>query len=311
MNVAIATGALGLIFALGLSIARTPVEALILIVPMFCIPFLAALAGSVNNDNLAFLAGALSLFGSWRFLRTGRTLDLGIALLGIVVAGAAKLTAVMLCGSFLLAFLVLARPKMTWIQSGSTAAAFALGAFPYLILWIAYGSPAPDTAAQHALLVDGAAAAGWADRPRLGPVGYGIHFLFDFVAGWKPLLTQRTALQAAMLLLPSLAIVLAAAGIANAAKRGLRDRRAAPAEALVIAGAIAIAVTVLIHVSFSYRRHVETGWLMDAYPRYYLPLAFIVPVAILYFVRCVAAPKAKASAAGFAIAGPIIFALLG
>lgn len=98
INVAIVTVALGLLFALSHSIARSSLETLILTVPMFCIPFLAALAGSVNNDNLGFLSGALVLFGSWRFVTTNRTSDLGIALLGVVVAGAAKLTAVMLCG---------------------------------------------------------------------------------------------------------------------------------------------------------------------------------------------------------------------
>lgn len=311
INVAIVTVALGLLFALSHSIARSSLETLILTVPMFCIPFLAALAGSVNNDNLGFLSGALVLFGSWRFVTTNRTSDLGIALLGVVVAGAAKLTAVMLCGPFLVLFLALARPKMTGVQMGSTAVALALGAFPYVMLWSAYGSPAPDTPAQHALLVEGAAAAGWAGLPRLGPVAYGMHFLFDFIAAWKPLLTQRTALQAAMLLLPSAALLLAAAGTAGAVIRWQRNGRARLPEALVIAGSAAIAVTLFVHGVFSYGRHLETGWLMDAYPRYYLPLAFIVPVAILYLVRCTSDPRAKASAAGFAIAGPVIFGLLG
>lgn len=200
---------------------------------------------------------------------------------------------------------------MTGVQMGSTAVALALGAFPYVMLWSAYGSPAPDTPAQHGLLVEGAAAAGWADRPRLGPVAYGMHFLFDFIAAWKPLLTQRTALQAAMLLLPSAALLLAAAGTAGAVIRWQRNGRARLPEALVIAGSAAIAVTLFVHGVFSYGRHLETGWLMDAYPRYYLPLAFIVPVAILYLVRCTSDPRAKASAAGFAIAGPVIFGLLG
>lgn len=311
MNVAVAALGLALLFALSLSMALSATEALILLVSLFCIPVLPALAGSVNNDNAGFLAGALVLSGSWRFLGRGRTADLGTALLGLIIAGAAKLTALMLCGSFLFLLFILARPKMSRVQWSITIGAIALAAIPLLALWIAYGSPAPDTPGQHALLVDGSNVAGWASRPRLAPVDYAAHFLSDFIAGWKPLLADRTPVQAFMLLLPSLTIMLAAAGVLRALPALLRLNMAAPEAMFAVAGSAAIAATFLVHMAFSYRRHLETGWMMDAYPRYYLPLAFIVPLAALMFVRSIDAPAAKRTVAGFLVGAPILFGLFG
>jgi hypothetical protein len=66
-----------------------------------------------------------------------------------------------------------------------------------------------------------------------------------------------------------------------------------------------------VHVTYSYQRHVATGWLMDAYPRYYLPLAAIVPLAGLSLVAAVAQPRARAVLLAFLIAGPVLFRLLG
>jgi hypothetical protein len=311
MNIAVAALGLALLFALSLSIALSATEALILLVSLFCIPVLPALAGSVNNDNAGFLAGALVLFGSWRFLGSGRTPDLGTALLGLVIAGAAKLTALMLCGSFLFLLFLLARPKMSRFQWSLTMAAIALAAIPLLTVWIDYGSPAPDTPGQHALLVDGSNVAGWAGRPRLSAVGYAGHFVSEFIAGWKPLLTERTPLQAFMLLLPSFTIMLAAAGIVRMVQALLRPKRAPSETVFVVAGSAAIAATFLVHMAFSYRRHLETGWMMDAYPRYYLPLAFIIPLAALMLVRSIDAPGAKRTAGGFLLGAPILFGLFG
>ena len=55
----------------------------------------------------------------------------------------------------------------------------------------------------------------------------------------------------------------------------------------MIAGTIALAATFAIHVAYSYGRHLATGWLMDAYPRYYLPLIAIVPLAGLSLLAAV------------------------
>jgi hypothetical protein len=50
---------------------------------------------------------------------------------------------------------------------------------------------------------------------------------------------------------------------------------------------------------------------MDAYPRYYLPLLFVVPMATLALVRSIAPGRGRTSAAGFLIAAPILFGLFG
>ena len=61
--------------------------------------------------------------------------------------------------------------------------------------------------------------------------------------------------------------------------RRLWWRRETALDVVVIAGALALALTFALHVRHSYADHLATGWLMEAYPRYYLPLAAIVPLA--------------------------------
>ena len=46
-----------------MALTRRSDERLIVVVAMATIPTLAPLASQVNNDNLAFFAGALTLFG--------------------------------------------------------------------------------------------------------------------------------------------------------------------------------------------------------------------------------------------------------
>jgi hypothetical protein len=56
---------------------------------------------------------------------------------------------------------------------------------------------------------------------------------------------------------------------------------------------------------------VATGWLAGAYPRYYLPLAAIVPLAGLSLVEAISAPRWRMALLTFLIAGPVIFRILG
>src|SRR5260370_33078350 len=55
-------------------------------IPLVCIPILAPLAGTVNNDNLAFLGGAVATLGAWQLAATDRNKWLTVALAGMVVA---------------------------------------------------------------------------------------------------------------------------------------------------------------------------------------------------------------------------------
>jgi hypothetical protein len=80
---------------------------------------------------------------------------------------------------------------------------------------------------------------------------------------------------------------------------------------VVIAGTLALAATLAIHVGYSYSRHLATGWLLDAYPRYYLPLAAIVPLAGLSLAATIEASRWRAALLAFLIAGPILFRIFG
>ena len=84
-----------------------------------------------------------------------------------------------------------------------------------------------------------------------------------------------------------------------------------PASVLVISAATGIAVTLLIHIAFSYQRHLDTGWMMDAYARYYLPLVVVLPLAGLILLRALKSEKTRRGLAAFLIGGPILFGVLG
>jgi hypothetical protein len=71
------------------------------------------------------------------------------------------------------------------------------------------------------------------------------------------------------------------------------------------------AVTFALHVRHAYADHLATGWLEEAYPRYYLPLMAIVPLAGLSLLAAIKSPRWRHVVLGFLIAGPIAFHLLG
>jgi hypothetical protein len=310
----VAAVALGFAALLGLGLAArlSRQEFYAYAVPLACIPVLVPLAGSINNDNLAFVGGALALLGAWQLLATGRGIWLALALAGVMVAGFAKLTglllsAVMVAG--VMAYL-LRRRRLPWLWAGAAMIASAIAAVPYLIYVIHYGSPTPETPAQIALITDGARAAGWAGLPRKSFPEYLLYFIGAFVTDWMPLLGPRSALNYAMLIIPVAAIGCGFAGAAYALRRLLRGEET-PLDVVVVAGVAAVGVTFAIHVGFSYGRHLATGWLMDAYPRYYLPLAGIMPLAGLSLYGAIKEQRWRNVLLAFLIAGPVIFRIFG
>jgi hypothetical protein len=138
-----------------------------------------------------------------------------------------------------------------------------------------------------------------------------LHFLTDFIAGWKPLLTKRSIVQTAMLAVPLTALLIAAAGTATALGRVIRAEQADAASKLTIAGTTAIAVTLGVHMVFSYQRHRETGWLMDAYPRYYLPMIFVISLATVLFVRHLQHRWLRSGLTTFLLLSPMLLGVLG
>jgi len=312
INIAIASLGFAALLGLGL-VARLPrLEFYAYAVPLACIPVLVPLAGAVNNDNLAFCGGALATLGAWQLAASGRQSWLILALAGVVAAAWAKLTGLLLTAALVSGVITYMRWRgelaAPWIVAAVVA--LALAAAPYFAFIVHYGSPTPQTPAQLALLADGARAAGWTDLPRRPFAGYLVYFIGAFVADWMPTLAVRSALNDGMLIIPVATLACTLGGIAVALRR-VWHRQASARDVVVASGAYAIAAVFAIHVYYSYGRYVATGWLMDAYPRYYLPLAAVVPLACLSLLAAIEAPRRRAALLALLIAGPIAFRLFG
>jgi hypothetical protein len=312
IDVAIAAIGFAALLGLGLAARFPRHEFYAFAVPLACIPVLVPIAGAINNDNLAFLGGAVATLGAWQLVATDRRGWLAVALAGVIAASWAKLTGLLLSGAMLGAVIayLLWRRRLHLSLLVPIALAFALAAAPYIIFVVQYGSPTPQTPAQIALLADNARAAGWTDLPRNSFPGYFVYFIIAFIADWMPALGDRNALQYSMLTIPVAALGCALAGIALSLRR-LWRRQDSALDVVVIAGTVALVATFAIHIPYSYGRYLATGWLMDAYPRYYLPLAAIVPLAGLSLLAGVEAPRWRAALLAFLIAGPAIFRVFG
>ena len=290
MNVFFVGAAMILIFATLFRVVREPLPRIAGVLLIGTVPVMAQLAATVNNDNLAMLGGALTMFGGALYLGRKTAGNLAVLCGGAFIASLAKLTGLLLCAAFLVAILLQARAAPRhWLIA---CAALAVATVPFALLALRYGSPAPHTAGQMQMLIDGARDAGWDRQERLGPVAYFFFFCRSMLEGWVPRFGSRTALQHAALLLP-LAI------FALAARYSCRD-------ALCRAGAIAVGIMFAVHISFSYQRHIDTGWMLDAYPRYYFPMLGLWPVAVAHALRHL--PKTFAFPV---ITAPVAFALLG
>lgn len=312
IDIGIAALGFAALLALGLATRLPRHEFYAYAVPLACIPVLAPLAGAVNNDDLAFTGGAIALLGLWQFVAIGRESWLAVALIGVIAASWAKLTGLLLTSGLLGAVIVylLQQKRLSFKLFVAAAFAIAIAAAPYVVFIWQYGSPTPETPAQLALLQDGARQAGWADQPRQSFPAYLGYFLVAFIADWMPTLAPRSPLNYAMLAIPVAALVCAFAGIVLSLRR-LWQRTEAAIDVVVVGGAAAIAATFAIHVVYSYGRYVATGWLMDAYPRYYLPLIAVVPLAALSLVAAIENRRWRSALLGFLIVGPIVFRIFG
>jgi hypothetical protein len=305
--------ALGLAAFLGLGLAAgfSRYEFCAFAVPLACIPVLPLLAGAINNDDLAFLGGAVATLGVWQLAATDRGGWLALALVGVVVAAWAKLTGLMLAGGMVAAVIayLIWRRRWHWSWTIAVALAFLMAAAPYIVFMVQYGSPAPDTPAQIAMIQNNARVVGVADLPRKSFPVYLGYFLLVFIVDWMPI-GSRGIFNYAMLVVPVAALLCAAAGAAISLRR-LWQRRETTLDVVLIAGALSLAVTFVLHVRHGYADHLATGWLEEAYPRYYLPLVAIVPLAGLSLLAAIESPRWRNVLLGFLIAGPIAFHLLG
>ena len=312
INVAFSALGLAVLLGLGLAAGFSRYEYYAYAVPVACIPILAPLAGSINNDNLAFLGGALATLGVWQLAATNRGGWLALALIGLVAAAWAKLTGLVLTGGMLGAVIgnLIWRGRWHWPWTIPVAFAFLAAAAPYAVYVIQYGSAAPDTPALAAMIQDNVRVLGLADLPRKSFPAYLGFFVAAFVAEWMPTLSPRGLFNYAMLVIPAAALICALAGVVLSLRR-LWQRQETALDVVVIAGALSLAVTFALHVRHGYADHLKTGWLMEAYPRYYLPLIAIVPLAGLSLLAAIENPRWRNALLGFLIAGPIVFHILG
>jgi hypothetical protein len=312
INALLATFGFAALLAIGLYARLDKMQFYAFAVPLFCIPALAPIAGAVNTDNAAFAGGALATLATWQFVATRRTGWFVTMLAGVMIAGWAKFTGFMLTGGLVGAALLylLWRGQLRVVLLVPAACAFLLALAPYVIFFLQYGSPTPDTPGLMIMLRDGARTVGWADAPRLSFPAWMIHFISDFFVGWMPTLAQRTLLNYAALTLPVAAVLCAIAGFVVSVRR-LLDRRETTLDVIVVAGLLALAVTLTCHIVFSYGHHLSTGWMMEAYPRYYLPLIATIPLAGLSLLAAVQQPHRRAALLALLITGPILFRILG
>jgi hypothetical protein len=310
-NVVLAAIGLAALMAIGL-VARLPrLTFYAYIVPLACIPVLAPLAGAINNDNAAFAGGGIATLAAFQLLATGSRASLLAALGGVIVASWAKFTGLLLAGGLvagvLLWLLWRGRLPFRWFLPIGIAA--LLASAPYVVLFAQYGSPTPMTVGELAMIKTGAAAAGWDSAPRLAPTAFAAHFVSEFVLEWMPILKPRNTLNYAALAIPITAALCAFAGLLLAVRR-IAHGKAGPLDIMVASGALAFAGTFVIHGIFGYQLHTEFGWLTTAYPRYYLPLAAVIPLAGLALLGAIKQPSARTILLVFLIAGPVVFRLL-
>ena len=311
----IAIAALGFAALLGLGVAArlSREEFYAYAVPLGCIPVLVPLAGAVNNDNLAFCGGAIAMLGVWQTLTSGRESWLVLALVGVVAAGWAKSTGLLLF----------------WAgRRGDRVSALAQAIARYLdrrrVTLDSHSPRRPTlnsccaTAARRRKRWRKSRCITEAPAPPAGPTCRGNRFRLSRSTSSAPSSptgcrrsATATSLNYAMLVIPVAAIGCAQfAGLVVVAAP-LMARGEKPRSIFIALAPARLATRRHLRDlcdRYSYGRYVATGWLMDAYPRYYLPLSAIVPLACLSLVRRDRQRRAgRTRLLVFLIAGPVIF----
>jgi hypothetical protein len=312
LNVALAAIGLTALMAIGIMANLPRLTLYAYIVPLACIPVLAPLAGAVNNDNAAFAGGGIATLAAYQLLVTGKRGWLMAALGGVILASWAKFTALLLTGGLIAGVLLwmLWRRRLQPRSIALIAIAVLMAAAPYIALFVQYGSPTPRTAGQIAMIKAGATAVGWDGAERMPALPFVAHFLSEFVLEWIPTLKPRNALNYSALAIPIVTLLCAFAGVFLSVRR-IAQGKPSPLHVLIAAQALAFAGTFLVHGIYSYRLHAEFGWLTSAYPRYYLPLAALVPLAGLALLEAVKRRSVRAILLVFLIAGPVVLCITG
>ncbi len=237
----------------------------------YCYPFLmsyAGITGYYNNDSMALLGGMLCCYGGVHWCQSLPSKKaLGYMIVGLLLASV-KLTSLLLSGLFI-GFLFLHRmPRRSAILL--LIATAMLAALPYLMLWWEYGSPAPNTPGQLAMMKEVLATKHLANHPAMSP--------FSFV---RTMLLQL-CYQFGRPEITGLLLVWLVASLAM-----LSHRRSAQGNALPIltrSAGLATLIMLIIHLIFAWRRYQQFDWPLDMGLRYYYPLLPIYGLATAYSI---------------------------
>ncbi len=284
VNAALSIAAVGLALAVGV-LRRLELPCLLAFAAaVVLVPILQVTGSGISNDNLALLGGGLAVLGAQLMVAGRRRTGPGLLLAGVALGTLAKFTAALMLIVFAACF-VLAR----WRSQGvgrTVGLLLAVGAvglvagLPYIWFTVRFGSPVPVTPAFAAVGAEAAARQlalnGWVPGWQLGFGAYALQFGRWMVANASPVLGIGGWAGVAILLSPCLMLLLAVPGFALNPP-GWRNR-----DAVLGAGGLALLLTLLPHVLFSWQRyHVPFGAPpFDAVPRYYFPLALaLLPAA--------------------------------
>jgi hypothetical protein len=227
-----------------------------------------------SNDSVAFLGGGLAFLGTVLLLNRPRPAHAALVLgaLGMALCLAAKLNAALLVGAFVMAILTfhalgnrqnfrsLSKPLLALLVAICLAAAF-----PFVQFVQEFGTPAPNTPGQIKMLLEGA------EAERLSFSAY----LFQSLKG-----ALENAGSDATITYGLFAVVTGIGAVVIAMWQGALDSTF-PLRPIARAAIIATVLTLALHLSFSFQRHVQYGWQPELYPRYYFPL--LGPYLLLFF----------------------------
>ena len=260
-NLPFAAAWIALVYLAGRRAGLRPVGASALAVLASASPVVAFMGGFINNDNLAFLAGALAAVALAPLIR-GAPASWWLAAAAVAIAGLAKATALLAVGTLTALAAIALRRHLGTRDVLLLGAGFALAALPYIAFWIAYGDPVPNTRVLTGTLTPDA------DR-HTEDAGVFIGYFLDRLA---------TTMLEPVPVAPALAWVLAGLLWCAPALAAWRAR-GGTATALWIAVGAAVWLQTLIHL-----QHIW-GYLGAVHFRYYAPLLPFLLLALVAALR--------------------------
>lgn len=225
------------------------------------VPFLLRLelqGGMYGNDAAAFLGGTLACYAGVQWLR-GKPQRGAWCMAAALALASVKLNALLLVGVFCAVILVQTyRQNMRVPRAvfASLAVWCAVLLLPFAVLTLQYGSPAPNSLGQNFMLAHGDPSQCLASLPQENFLHFArqaLQWLTDQTP--SPEMTAPTALA---LLLCWLSLGL--------------PRTRDTSYWIALAAGIAVGITLLVHLVFSYQRYRTHGWAIDMMARYYFPL---------------------------------------